>query len=115
MRGNVWEGVGLGRLQGPGPRSGIARGGLVVNCMQVIHIPRALSSSVQRLIRSWTSSGSTVVRVHASSHRGFLGAWSARPRFAFFLDFDLPSLPFRREKILGMVKWAGRWFAQVVR
>lgn len=34
-------------------------------------IPRALSSSVQRLISSWTSSASTVLRVYASSHRGF--------------------------------------------
>lgn len=65
---------------------------------------------MQRLIRSWTSSGSTVLLVQASSHRGFWGSWLASwLRFAFFLDLILPvpSLPFRREKKPTMVESAG--------
>lgn len=76
-------------------------------------IPLALSSSVQRLIRSWTSSGSTVVRVHASSQRGFWGFWLASwSRWPCFLDLILfgPSLPLRRAKKPTMVGIGGGVF-----
>jgi hypothetical protein len=64
-------------------------------------IPRALSSSVQNRSNCCTSSGSIVLRAHASSHRGFSGCSGCSS--APFLDF-LPSLPFRREKRLGIVR-----------
>jgi hypothetical protein len=70
-------------------------------------LPRSLISFVQRLIRSWTSSGSIVLRVHASSHFGFAGIWSVSwLRLEFFLDLLLgPSpRPLRMERKLGMVE-----------
>lgn len=66
-------------------------------------IPRALSSWVQMRINCWTSSGSMVLRVQASSHRGFWGCWLASWSRAPFLDLSLPSLPLRREKRPGMM------------
>jgi hypothetical protein len=39
-----------------------------------IHLPRALSSCTHPRTRSWTSSGATSVRCHASVHLGFAGA-----------------------------------------
>ena len=39
-----------------------------------IHLPRALSSCTHPRTRSWTSSGATSVRSHASVHLGFAGA-----------------------------------------
>ena len=68
-------------------------------------IPLDFNSSVQPLRSSCTSSGSTVLRVHASSHRGFGGASLAVVCCApFFLDtLAGPSLPFSLEKKLGIV------------
>lgn len=57
-------------------------------------VPLDFISSVHRLTSSWTSSGSTEVRAHASVHRGFAGCWSWSAFAPFFLD--LPSLPLRR-------------------
>lgn len=39
-----------------------------------IHLPLALSSCTHPRTRSWTSSGATSVRCHASVHLGFAGA-----------------------------------------
>lgn len=70
---------------------------------RIIVIPRAFSSAVERLISSRTSSGSTVWRVHASSHFGFCWSGSARLwRWAFFLDLSLLFLPLRRENMPGI-------------
>jgi hypothetical protein len=66
-------------------------------------IPRALSSSVQSLINSWTSSGSTVLRVQASSHTSLTGAASASCWPFFFLE----SLLLKREKMLGILASQG--------
>jgi len=76
-------------------------------------IPRAFNSSVQRLISSCTSSASTVVRVNASSQRGFWASEPVKPsKLPPFFDLDLvgPSLPLRREKKLGMacLAWSNR-------
>jgi len=68
-------------------------------------IPLDFSSRVQPLRSSCTSSGSTDVRVHASSHRGF-GSGSLTVLCCAPFDFSAfagPSLPFRREKKLGIV------------
>jgi len=66
-------------------------------------IPRALSSSVQSLINSWTSSGSTVLRVQASSHTSLTGAVSSSCWPFFFLE----SLLLKREKMLGILTSPG--------
>ena len=64
------------------------------------NIPLDFNSSVQPLRSSCTSSGSTLVRVHASSHCGFGGASFARFWSPPFFDLTLvaPSLPFDLEK-----------------
>lgn len=65
----------------------------------ILIVPLDFNSIVQPLNSSCTSSGSTLVRVHASSHRGFGGATSTSGCCPFFLDtFAGPSLPFSLEK-----------------
>lgn len=44
--------------------------------MEIQNLPRALSSCTQPRTRSWTSSGATSVRCHASVHLGFAGVVS---------------------------------------
>lgn len=68
-------------------------------------VPRALSSSVQSLINSWTSSGSTDLRVQASSHVSLTGAASASCWPFFFLE----SLLLKREKMLGILASQGEF------
>lgn len=75
----------------------VAQGPLLV----VGVVPRAFSSSVQKCSSSWISSGSTKVLVQASSHVGFEGSALARSLAAPFLFLE--SLPFRREKMPGIV------------
>jgi hypothetical protein len=71
--------------------------------ISIIFVPRAFSSTVQPCRSSCTSCGSTVLRVHASSHLGFEGAASIAGCCAPFLTFEGPSLPLSLEKKLGIV------------
>jgi hypothetical protein len=67
----------------------------------MLPIPLDFNSIVHPLINSCTSSGSTVFRVHASSHRGFGGATSTFVCWVapFFLEaFAGPSPFFFLEK-----------------
>jgi hypothetical protein len=68
----------------------------------VVFVPRAFNSTVQPWSSSCTSCGSTVLRVHASSHLGFGGAASIASCCAPFLTFDGPSRPLSLEKKLGI-------------
>jgi hypothetical protein len=70
--------------------------------ISIIIVPRAFNSIVQPLRSSCISCGSTVLRVHASSHLGFGGASLIAACCAPFLTFDGPSLPLSLEKKLGI-------------
>jgi hypothetical protein len=70
--------------------------------LSIICVPRAFNSTVQPCRSSCTSCGSTVLRVHASSHLGFVGAASIAGCCAPFLTLEGPSLPLSLEKKLGI-------------
>lgn len=57
-----------------------------------IHLPLALSSCTHPRTRSWTSSGATSVRCHASVHLGFAGAVLTAVGLACFF-VEVESLP----------------------
>ena len=83
--------------------------------ISIVSVPLDFNSTVQPLRSSCISSGSTVLRVQASSHRGFCGAslivfWCTP--FFDFPTFAGPSLPFSLEKklgiaIAGLFSWMG--------
>lgn len=60
----------------------------------LFYIPLDFNSWVHPLSNSWTSSGSTSLRAHASSHRGFDDGTGKAP-FSCACFFDLESPPSR--------------------